>query len=308
VGRRGFGITVEFPERVGQLLRRLRPTAGAQKADELLFRAPPEVALASREAERGMMREFLAGDYATAAAPPDPGREVAEHLWYHTIEFPDGAVTEGVYDHRDLVPRYGLPDDLHGKRALDVGSGDGFWAFELERRGADVTSVDIVDFADTDYPPAIRKMFEDQPVDLTFRKGIQIARRRLGSGVKLVDGSVYDLDPDRVGTFDFVHAGDLLLHLRDPALALQRLRSVTAGQALLADCFDPALDELGAGPGLTRHLGGWYDATWWTPAFSTLVQMVADAGFRELEVLTTYRLPRRGTATGPWRAVIKASA
>jgi tRNA (mo5U34)-methyltransferase len=308
VGRGGFGITVEVPERVGQLLRRLRPAAGAAKADELLFRPPPEVALASRDAERRKIRDFLASEYATTATPLGPEREVAEHLWYHTIELPDGVVTQAVYDHRPLVPHYGLPDDLHGKRALDVGSGDGFWAFELERRGAEVTSVDIVNFADTDYPPAIRKMFEDDPVDLTFRKGIQMARRRLGSGVKLVDGSVYDLDPDRVGTFDFVHAGDLLLHLRDPALALQRLRSVTAGQALLADCFDPALDELSAGPGLTRYRGGWDDATWWAPAFSTLVQMVADAGFSEVEVLTTYRLPRRGTPDGPWRAVIKASA
>jgi tRNA (mo5U34)-methyltransferase len=255
------------------------------------------------------MEEFLAGSYARASAtPPDPAREVAEHLWYHTIELPGGVVTEGVYDHRSLVPHYGLPDDLRGKRALDVGSGDGFWAFELERRGAEVTSVDIVTFADTDYPPAIRKLFEDRPVDLTFRKGIQIARRRLGSGVKLLDGSVYDLDPDRAGTFDFVHAGDLLLHLRDPALALQRLRSVTTGQVLLADCFDPALDELGTGPGLTRYWGGWNDARWWAPAFSTLVQMVADAGFDDVEVLTTYRLPFRGTSDGPWRAVITASA
>jgi hypothetical protein len=39
--------------------------------------------------------------------------------------------------------------------------------------------------------------------------------------------------------------------LRDPVVALQRLRAVTSGELLFADCFDPSLDELGTGSGLT---------------------------------------------------------
>ena len=48
-----------------------------------------------------------------------------------------GVVTPGLFDHRPLVPQYGLPESLSGKRALDVATFDGFWAFELERRGAE---------------------------------------------------------------------------------------------------------------------------------------------------------------------------
>jgi SAM-dependent methyltransferase len=232
--------------------------------------------------------------------------EVSSHPWYHTIELPDGIVTPGRYDHRQLVPHYGLPDDLRGKRALDVGSGDGFWAFELERRGAEVTSLDVETFADVDLPPALHEIFQERPVDLSFRRGIDIARRRLGSSVKLVNINIYDLDPDRVGTFDFVHTGDILLHLRDPVLALQSLRAVTSGEALIADTFDPSLDKLGTGPGLTRYRGGWHDVTWWSPALSTLTQMVADAGFDDVEVVTTYRLTdRQSTVRGPWRAILR---
>ncbi|MCU1429718.1 MAG: hypothetical protein JWL83_3718, partial [Actinomycetia bacterium] len=227
-------------------------------------------------------------------------------VWYHTIEFPDGSITPGMYDHRPLVPHYGFPASLRGKRALDVGSGDGFWAFELERRGAEVTSLDIETFADTDFPRALHRIYVDHPVKLSFRRGMEIAHRRLGSKVKLVNRAVYDLDPDDIGTFDFVHAGDILLHLRDPALALQRIRSVTDGECLLADVFDPALDELGVGPGLTRYRGGWTDAMWWAPALSTLAQMVADAGFRDVQIVTTYNLAPRGAAQGPWRAVLRA--
>ncbi len=265
---------------------------------------------ASRERERDSVSDFAAEAFARSHGEPDAaGGEISSHPWYHTIEFADGIVTPGRYDHRPLVPHYGLPEDLRGKRALDVGSGDGFWAFELERRGAEVTSLDVESFVDVDLPPALHEIFREHPVDLSFRRGIEIARRRLGSRVKLVNSSVYDLAPDRVGTFDFVHAGDILLHLRDPALALQRLRAVTSGDVLVADVFDPSLDALRAGPWLTRYRGGWSDVTWWAPSLSTLVQMVADAGFGEVTVVNTYRLTDRGgTVPGPWRAVLRGQA
>jgi tRNA (mo5U34)-methyltransferase len=35
-----------------------------------------------------------------------------------------------------------ISDDLTGKTVLDVGAWDGFFTFELERRGAKVTAVD----------------------------------------------------------------------------------------------------------------------------------------------------------------------
>jgi hypothetical protein len=169
-----------------------------------------------------------------------------------------------------------------------------------------VTSVDIETFSEVDMPRAIHALFVDRDLDLSFRHGMEIAHRHLGSKVKLVNSAIYDLDPASIGTFDFVHAGDILLHLRDPALALQRLRGVCSGEVLLADLFDPELDALGAGPGLTRYRGGFHDATWWAPALSTLVQMVADAGFRDVELVTTYSLSDIDSVVGPWRAVMRA--
>ena len=302
---RGFGLTIELPDRVERAIRRLRPKPAAP-TEKLVLQPPPLIAVDSREHERAFINDFVANASAQSQADANDSDEVSGHPWYHTIELPDGSVTPGRFDHRGLVPHYGLPDDLRGKRALDVGSGDGFWAFELERRGAEVTSLDIETFADVDLPPALHEIFVERPVDLSFRRGLEIARRRLGSRVKLINGPIYDLDPDEVGTFDLVHAGDILLHLRDPALALQRLRAVTSGQSLLADCFDPVLDTLGAGPGLTRYRGGWHDATWWAPALSTLTQMVADAGFENVQVVTTYNLSERNGVRGLWRAVLRA--
>ena len=45
------------------------------------------------------------------------------------------------------------PQSLRGKRCLDVGTYDGFWAFEMERRGAaEVVAVDVLDHARWDWP------------------------------------------------------------------------------------------------------------------------------------------------------------
>jgi tRNA (mo5U34)-methyltransferase len=297
---------LEVPDRLTRFIRRWRtkPT----DSDRLIVEPAPRVVVESRQRQLAIWHAYAVDAASQDEASPAESDAVATHAWYHTIELPDGVVTNGRFDHRRLLPHYGLPEDLRGKRALDVGSGDGFWAFELERRGADVTSVDIETFTDVDLPPALHSIFVESPVDLSFRRGLEIARHRLGSGVKLVNTSVYDLDPAEVGHFDIVHAGDILLHLRDPILALQRMRAVTSGEAFFADYFDPGLDALGAGSGLTRYRGGWDDVTWWAPALSTLAQMISDAGFAEIQVVTTYALSEYDGREGPWRAVLRARA
>ena len=72
-------------------------------------------------------------------------------------------------------------------------------------------------------------------------EGFEIAREALGSSVERRELSVYDLDPENVGTFDFIYVGSLLLHLRDPIYALERVRSVCSGTMLLVDAIDLGL-------------------------------------------------------------------
>src|SRR5439155_4349574 len=78
-------------------------------------------------------------------------------LWYHTLELGDGTVTPGWMDLRPIVERLPWPD-VRGKRCLDVGTYDGFLAFELERRGAAaVVATDISDHSQWDWPRAQRE-------------------------------------------------------------------------------------------------------------------------------------------------------
>lgn len=222
--------------------------------------------------------------------------------WYHTIELPGGLVTPGYYDHRDLVSGYGFPESMTGVRALDVATFDGFWAFEMERRGATVTALDLSNSLEIDIPPQARALAVREGLGVPVGTGFVIAAESLGSRVDRREGTVYELGPDDWGSYDYVHVGDLLLHLERPLEALRRIRSVTAGILHLSDTYDPSLPRQAV-----RYLGGWSDAIWWMPGLDTLCQWIADAGFEDMEVLRTYQLDVRTTgATGYWRAVVQA--
>jgi tRNA (mo5U34)-methyltransferase len=106
-----------------------------------------------------------------------------------------------------------IPEDLTGKRVLDIGAYDGFFSFEFERRGAEVLSVDIWTDA----------MWEKFQFAIEKRKS-QIKHKRI---------DVCDLTPDEVGTFDIVFCAGVLYHLRHPLLALEAIRSVTDGLLIL---------------------------------------------------------------------------
>src|SRR5688572_1734974 len=146
--------------------------------------------------------------------PPVTGlaEEVAGRTWYHTIALPDGVVTRGFYDTQSAVDKVPLPDSLAGKRCLDIGSCDGFWAFELERRGAsEVVGLDLADPRQRDWPGLGPP---DEAADLgRARDSFTVAKEALASNVERVDLSVYEISPERLGEFDFVFIGNILLHL-----------------------------------------------------------------------------------------------
>lgn len=226
--------------------------------------------------------------------------------WYHSIDLGHGVVTPGFFDHRPLVHKYHLPDDLSGKRALDVATYNGFWALEFEKRhAAEVVGVDVECMDQVDLAPAVRARMSEQELRKKTGTGFEIVRRALGSQVRREILSVYDLAPERLGMFDLVFCGDLLLHLTNPIRALQRIRSVCSGHALLAELYDPNLDRCGPYKLMNYH-GGVEDFVWWTFGLTTLEQMIRDAGFRRVELLESFVLIPTGMKTAPPHAVFRA--
>lgn len=162
-------------------------------------------------------------------------------LWYHTIDLGNGVFTPGWFDLRPIVDTMPWPD-VTGKRCLDVGTWDGYLAFELERRGAsEVVATDIEDHASWDWPAILRRRGTSHLESLAGPergRGFAIAKEALGSSVQRELVSVYDLTPERLGSFDVVVCGSLLLHLRDPMGALEAIASVCGGQFLSAEQID----------------------------------------------------------------------
>ncbi len=95
--------------------------------------------------------------------PAELRRRVSEINWYHTIDLGDGIVTPGAVDCRSIARHCGLPADLSGKRVIDVGTCDGFWAFEMENRNArEVVATDLASLADYDVPRKKREQIVQQ--------------------------------------------------------------------------------------------------------------------------------------------------
>jgi tRNA (mo5U34)-methyltransferase len=143
-------------------------------------------------------------------------RLITEHgRWWHEIEVAPGIVTPGDDSNRMKLPildGLGFPPDMHGARALDIGCSDGYFSFEMERRGADVIAMDFV-------PESY--------------SGFATARKILGSGVSYRMDNVYNLAPADYGQFDVVLFMGVLYHLRKPLAALDAIRSVMKPGALL---------------------------------------------------------------------------
>lgn len=300
---RGFSLSIAVPETVAARFRRT-PAMPAPSHGRLIYREPTPVVTTQPRSVPAALGFFRAGEEDESGALADLSDEVDSLSWYHTIEMPDGRVTSGQFDHRLLVPRYGLPVDMTGQQALDVATFDGFWAFEMERRGAAVTAVDLDSMTGLDFPSKARVALASMPLPVMGR-GFEVARAALGSQVRKVVRNVYDLNPDDLGTFDFVHVGDLLLHLRRPLAALEAIRSVTRHAALIVDVVDPQLHNGTYGP-LMQYLGGWEDVVWWVPSLEALTQLIIDAGFASVHVNCVYELAKTHEQKAFWRASITA--
>jgi tRNA (mo5U34)-methyltransferase len=235
-----------------------------------------------------------------ALSPPSESNlraEVERYPWYHTLELGDGVVTSGMFDHRPVLHHYPIPEDLSGLRCLDVATMDGFWAFEMERRGAaSVVAIDLDDPKDLDWPASLRAD-HDKALDETKADRFALAKRALGSKVERVVMSAYDLSPE-LGTFDFVFCGDLLVHLKDPITPVERIHSVCTGSAVIVNT-------------ITRFrfrekqpmavLDGIDQFRWWSTNLAGLVRIVRAGGFPRVEVADPFELPF--STGGAWRGL-----
>jgi tRNA (mo5U34)-methyltransferase len=159
---------------------------------------------------------------------------------------------------------FDLPEDLSGKRVLDVGAWDGWFSFECERRGAQVVAVDCV---------ALDTFLE--------------AKELIGSRVEYLTLDVNELSARRLGRFDIVLFFGVLYHLRHPLLGLERVVELCTDMALIESYV--IAPENRAIPAVMEYyeraeLGGQID-NWCGPSPECLLSFCRSAGFAQAKLL-----------------------
>lgn len=199
-------------------------------------------------------------DGPASQATTDVQRAVEDHPgWHQTIDIAPGVTTPGLVDLRPIVDQLPWPN-VRGKRCLDIGTSDGYLAFELERRGA----AEVVAIAGL--MPA-------------HDAGFRLAAELTGSAAEWQPLSIDDLDRDDVGMFDVVVCGSVLVHLRDPIRALEAVSRVTRGVFLSAEPIELWMSVLARGKPLFTLNGGEGDRPWLSFNGAGHKQLLTAAGF-----------------------------
>jgi tRNA (mo5U34)-methyltransferase len=207
--------------------------------------------------------------------PTDP-EELAKLVhgrpWFHTIDLGNGIVTPGEDNTPARVDMMGFPESFAGKTVLDVGSYDGYFAFEAERRGAARVLA-------TDWQCWNLEGMGDG-------MGFDIAHAALRSGVEKKPIGVEDISPQEVGVFDVVLFLGVLYHAQDPMRYLRNVLSVCRETLILETLFDgddydrPMMvfypkDSLGGDP-----------SNFWGPNTACVEAMLYEVGFSRVEFVS----------------------
>jgi tRNA (mo5U34)-methyltransferase len=192
----------------------------------------------------------------------------AHFYWHQRFELAPGVYTPGANDIGFLLGQACLPEDIGGATVLDIGATNGGLAFELERRGAE--RVVTVDIYSADW------------------FGFEQLKALLKSDVEYLRASVYELPAKLDEQFDIVAFCGVLYHLRHPLLALDVLRALTRGRALIETAVcDRSLDEAASGPLVRYHrlddLNG-DGSNWFEPSVAALADWCHSCGLEPIGV------------------------
>lgn len=202
--------------------------------------------------------------------------------WRHRFKLAGGLRSPGLITPDATL--WGLPDQLEGRRVLDVGPIDGFWGLECLRRHAmEVVAIDG------------GAELRDGPPDW---RAYDLCRDMSGVEPRFwrrQEGDLYEIDPALLGRFNLLLLMDGLGGLRHPLLALERLAAVAAGPLLLASPLWQPYEGLPERPEEAVPASADEGALWlaeiqdahgqyrwqWQPSLAGLAALVRAAGFRE---------------------------
>jgi tRNA (mo5U34)-methyltransferase len=179
--------------------------------------------------------------------------------WHQRYEIAPGVVTPGSYEPGILLKRMGLPDDLSGRRVLDLGASDGFFSLMARRRGAQVVAIDY------------------RPKDL---HGFAVMEQISGLDFEYHQMNIYEISRKAFGTFEIVLFSGVLYHLPDMLKALSLIHSVCDGQMFLeTHCANDLTPDIPAARYYPASTLNQDRTNFWSPNALCLRGMLHDAAF-----------------------------
>jgi SAM-dependent methyltransferase len=165
--------------------------------------------------------------------------DASDCYFYHTMEIPGYGLVRGEWDLREGVREYLGGVDFKRKRVLELGTASGFLCFHMEKEGAEVIAYDLSEDQSWDVVPFARgdtsKTIADRKEHIRkLNNGFWFTHRKCNSKAKVVYGNVYSI-PQEIGPVDIAVLGSILLHVRDPFLALQNALRLTRETVIVTD-------------------------------------------------------------------------
>lgn len=242
---------------------------------------------------------------ASPYAAPRRVTELSECDFYHSMDIPGYGLVEGAWDLRRDPHAYLGGVDFRGKRVLEIGTASGFLCFQMEQRGAEVVAYDLCEDYDWDIVPfagSDQAAFQSQRKQHIRRlnNGFWLAHNAHASQARVVYGTVYAI-PETIGAVDIAVLCSVLLHLRDPILALQNALRLTRETVIVTELMwqRPLWVRLLAalrGPYmafLPDYRSRQPDETWWLFSPSVMQRFLGMLGFEDT-TLTYHRQIYRG--------------
>lgn len=232
--------------------------------------------------------------------------DIKDCSFYHTMELPGHGTVEGAWDFRNHEQEYLGSVNFVGKRVLELGTASGFFCFYMEKMGAEVigydlsdgTAWDIVPYANIDQSKILSERRETIE---KLHNGYWFSHRLLKSTAKVVYGSIYEI-PKQIGPVDIATFGCILLHLRDPFLALQNALQLTTEtviitepnpistikpkglKSFLKNLLNPAIPPKPTMQFIPNYRQNWPYETWWQLPSEVIIEMIGIFGFTNIQV------------------------
>lgn len=235
-------------------------------------------------------------DNSPPYAEPRSVTDIEACVFYHTMEVPGYGLVRGQWDLRGREQTYLGRASLQGKRILEIGTASGYLCFHMEDRGAEVVAYDLSEEYDWDVVPFADDNHQAFAVERRQRiralnDGWWLAHQARGSRAHVVYGTVYEI-PESIGKIDIATFGAILLHVRDPFLALQNAAKLNPDTIIVTESLSIkySLSQIVGGkvqPGpvfVPDHRRRGPKETWWLFTPDVIRRMLGVLGFTDSKV------------------------